>query len=115
MGKYVKGTVLGIELRESFEKYIRKARPEVRSINVQVFLTWNVDLLAPCAVGLHSRGGELLAQTDRQDKLSITQDALAASKRAQRELLAHHSKASWRQNVARMNQSVKVHGRLVDF
>lgn len=54
-----------------------KTSTEVRSVNVELFLARDVDILASVAVHLYSRSGEFLRDSDRQNVLALTENSRA--------------------------------------
>ena len=79
------------------QENVGEASAEVCSVNVELLLARNVHVLAAGTVDLHTRCGQVLRHTNRQDVLSLAEDARAVSKLAQNILLLHHGESSRRQ------------------
>jgi hypothetical protein len=74
--------ILRVQVRVRLQQHIRKACPEIRSVNIQMLLPWNVHFLALGAVRLNSASRKFLRKTNGQDELAVAQDSLAIAKRA---------------------------------
>ena len=68
-----------------------KASTEVSSVNVELFLSRNVDVLTSMAVDLHPRGGEFLRDSNGENVLALAENTRAISEGAHHVLLLHHS------------------------
>lgn len=68
-----------------------------------------------CYTNLYSAGGKFFRESYGQDKLSITQNSLATSEGTMKEFFSHHGQATWGNDISCMDETVKIHGGLVDL
>ena len=86
-----------------------EASTEVGTIDIELLLSWQVHILAPGAVHLYSRSGQLLRYTNWQDILSVAQDSWADAECSLLELLSHFVQTVWGQDEPSMDDSIQVH------
>lgn len=84
------------QLREVLQKYVREAGSEVGAVDVQLFLPWNVHVLASWAVDFDPRGRQFLRDADRKDIMAFAEHSGAVAECAHHVLLLHHGEATWR-------------------
>ena len=97
------------------DEYVWKTCSKVCSIDIKLFLSRNVHVLASVTVDFDSWGGELFWDSYGQDVLPFAQHSRAISEWPQHIFLFHHGQASRRENKPCMNQPIQVHSGLVDF
>mmetsp|Transcript_11161 Transcript_11161/g.15026 ORF Transcript_11161/g.15026 Transcript_11161/m.15026 type:complete len:80 (+) Transcript_11161:384-623(+) len=72
-----------------FKEHMGEAGPEVGSIDIELFLAWQVDINAARAVNLHTRCRQLLRHSDWQNVLSLAEHSGAGAKSTLLVLIAH--------------------------
>ena len=113
------GHEFGRRFRQKFwellEEDMREARAEIGPVNVYLALARNVYILTPGAVDLDTRGGEFLADADRQYVVSLAEDPRAVGEGGEHIFLLHHGEAPWRNDEPCMDETIQVHGGLIDL
>ena len=90
-------------------------RAKVSSVYVELLLAGDVHVLAAGAVHFHATGRKFLADADGEHILTLAKHARTVAERPEHELLLHHGEPARREDEARVNEAVQVHGRLVDL
>ena len=88
---------------------------KIRTVNIQLFLTRDVNVLATGAVDFHATCWQFLTNADGEHVLSLTHDSGARAEAAEHEFFFHHGEASWGEDKASVDQPIQVHRRLVDL
>ena len=97
------------------EEYMWETCAEIRPIYIELLLSGQVHINAARAVDFDTRRGEFFGDANGKDDLSLAEDAGARPERPADILLTHLVQPVGRQDVPRVNDAVKVHGRLVDL
>ena len=94
---------------------MRETRPEIRAVDVELLLPWEIHIVASWAINLDSGRRKLFRHADREDMLSPAEHTWARSKRTLHELLPHLRESVRRQDESGVNDAVEVHSGLVDL
>jgi hypothetical protein len=98
------------ELRELLQENMRETGSEVRSVNVELLLSRDIDVLAARAVDFDSRGGEFLRHSNGQHIVAFTQNSWAITESAHHVLFFHHGESTRSEDESGVDQSVEIHG-----
>ena len=97
------------------EEYVRKACSEIRSVDIKLFLSWQVHIVTPRTIHLDSWSGQLLWDTNREHMLPLTQDPRTSAESPLHELFSHLCEAVRRKDKSSVDDAVEVHCWLIDF